>query len=134
MQVFFLIVALMLPAQATAGEGIINISLDGRSSGAAPDGTEVAYDFSSDGSVIWHVEEENFKRMFPRGLAGKYKIRVAEPNWQMDITEFEHPKYKDIRFLAILKILDEKSIRFEGRPGRRPKEFKESIILRAKKE
>ena len=134
MRDFLLIVVLVLPTGATAGEGTINVTLDGRWSGAAPDGTEVAFDFTTDGSVIWHVEEENFKKKFPRGLAGKYKIRVAKPNWQMDITDFDHPQYKDIKFLAILNILDEKSIRFEGRPGERPKEFKEAIILRAKKE
>jgi hypothetical protein len=135
MRVTLLVSALILPAGAIAGEGTIKITLDGRWSGNALDGTEIAYDFSPDGSVTWHVEEANFKKMFPRGLAGKYRIRVAEPNWEMDITDFDHPQYKDMKFLAILKIIDARSIRLDGLPGRRPKEFgKEAIVLQARKE
>jgi hypothetical protein len=53
MRVSLLVIALVLPVGATAGEGTIKITLDVRWAGVAPDGTEVAYDFSSDGSVIW---------------------------------------------------------------------------------
>jgi hypothetical protein len=130
--VLFTLVFLSIPL-VSIGDGSIHITLEGRWSGDAPDGTKITYEFNKDGSVTWFVEEENFKKMAPLGLPGKYKIRVAEPHWEMDITDFADPRFKQFKFMAIIKIIDARTFRMEGdRPGTRPKEFgKDAINFRA---
>jgi hypothetical protein len=133
MRTSFVILALFsIPLVSRAADPAIHITLEGRWSGTARDGTKIAYEFSKDGSVTWFVDEERFKKMMPNGLPGKYKIRVAEPLWELDITDFENEQFKKIKFLGIVKIIDAKTIRMEGRPNQRPKEFgKEAVDFRA---
>lgn len=117
---------------ASTPDAAINVTLNGRWSGNAIDDTKVTYEFTTDGSVKWLVEEENFKKLCPNGLSGKYKIRIADPIWEIDITDFDHPRFKGISFLGILTVSDANTFRLEGRPGQRPKEFgKEATIFRA---
>ena len=118
--------------KASSPDAAINVTLNGRWSGNALDETKITYEFTPDGSVTWFVEEENFKKLCPRGLSGHYKIRIADPVWEIDITDFEHPRFKGISFLGLVSVIDAKSFQLEGRPGQRPKEFgKEATIFRA---
>ncbi len=132
MRFCFFAIALQCCSWATAGEPAIRIAFEGKWVGSAVDGTKVSYDFTKDGEITWFVEEENFKKSFPQGLKGKYKVRVAEPIWQLDITDFDSPQFKQFKFLGIITIVDAKSFRMEGRPGQRPVKFgDEAVVFRA---
>jgi hypothetical protein len=129
MRLCFFAVVLVTVSSAVADDAAINVTLQGKWVGSARDGTKVTYDFDKDGSITWYVDEENFTKMAPKGLKGKYKIQVADPVWQVDITDFDHPQFKQIAFLGIIEIVDAKSFRMEGRPNQRPKEFGPAAVV-----
>ena len=129
------ILCLLSFTQVTKAEPAkFHITIQGRWSGSAKDGTEISYSFTKNGDVTWHVEEENFKRAFPKGLAGKYKISIAKPYWRIDIHKFEHAMFKDVTFMGILEVLGEKSFRMEGVPSKpsnrrkRPHKFTDEAV------
>ena len=134
MRVCLFAVILITASWAVADDAAINVTLEGKWVGSAADGTTVAFDFGKDGSITWFVEKENFKNIAPKGLTGKYKIRVADPVWQLDITDFDHPKFKQFKFLGIIDVTDARSFRMEGRPGQRPKKFgTEAVVFRGER-
>lgn len=110
-------------------------SIHGHWSGKATDGTEISYFFTKDGKVTWYVGEKNFKKAFPSGLVGKYKITTAKPYSEIDISEFKHPIFKDFTYSGILEIIDKKNFRMEGVPShlkkqtKRPKKFSKAAII-----
>ena len=115
-----------------AADDAIQVTLDGRWSGTAPDGTKISYEFDRAGAVTWFVAEPNFKQAFPQGLHGKYSIRVGAAPWQMDIGSFDDPRFKGVTFQGIVEIIDAQSFRFEGRPDQRIDKFsKEAVVFRA---
>jgi|SRR5579863_887503 len=132
MRICLLAVALLCSSQANAAEPAIHVVLEGKWIGNAPDETKITYEFTKDGAITWFVEEPNFMRAFPNGLKGKYKIRVADPAWQIDITDFDSPQFKEFQFLGIVTIINAKSFRMEGRPGQRPKKYgDDAVVFRA---
>ena len=129
------ILCLLSCAQITKAEPAkILIAIGGRWSGTAEDGTKVTYSFTKDGHVTWYVDEENFKRAFPKGVAARYTISIAEPYWRIDIHDFEHPMFKDYTFLGIFEILSEKRFRMQGVPSKpidrqkRPQKFTDEAV------
>jgi hypothetical protein len=116
-------------SESLTGEAGIQITFVGSWVAEAPDGTKVSYEFTKEGAVIWRVEDEGFEQLAPDGLKGKYRVRVADPVWQIDITDFEHPEFKPFKFLGIIEILGEERFRMEGEPGRRPKSFGEGSLV-----
>ena len=129
------ILCLLSFAQVTKAEPAkFHITIQGRWSGSAKDGSEISYSFTKDGDVTWYVVDENSKPAFPKGLVGKYKITIAKPYWKIDIHKFEHPMFKDVTFMGIFEVLGEKSFRLEGVPskpsnrGKRPQKFTDEAI------
>jgi len=90
-----LVAVAILGADAETGGESIAVSFNGIWTAAAPDGTAITYDFQGADTVVWFVEEPNFKKMWPNGLRGKYKVRVARPLWEINIEKFESPEFKD---------------------------------------
>lgn len=127
--------ALTLAAShASAQDEPIRVTLSGLWTGSAPDDTQIAYVFGYDGSVVWQVNEVNFQRTFPLGLKGKYQLRPGKPYWEMDLFEFGDPRFNEVRFRAIMEIVDARTFKMDGKPssqGERPKDFtKDAVTFR----
>jgi len=109
-------------------------SIHGRWSGKTTDGTEISYAFTKDGQITWFVDEVNFKKIFPDGLVGKYKITVAKPYTKIDINGFEHPAFKNFTYMGIIESVDEKRFRMEAVPShpmrknKRPAKFTKAAV------
>ncbi len=135
---FAAIAAASIPVLCSAAdEPAINVKLSGKWSATAPDSTEVAYTFSKDGSVLWHVSDPNFTHRWPNGLKAKYQISVAKPLWQIDMFEFDDAQFKGIQLRGIVEILDDRTFKMDGQPSHRadrPKEFgKDTLVFHARK-
>jgi hypothetical protein len=113
------------------------VTLSGDWSGTAPDGTDVSYSFSTEGTMIWRVNEKEFVRAFPEGLNAKYRVRGGKPPHEIDIYDFNDTRLKEIRFRGILEFTDGHTFKLQGKPsnqGERPKEFsKEAVVFRARR-
>jgi hypothetical protein len=131
-------ISLLLVSNVTADDGNILVNFSGDWNATAPDATEVSYTFSKDGTVIWHVKDENFTRLWPKGLKAKYQVSVAEPLWQIDMFEFDAAQFKGVRLKGIIQIMDDQTFKMEGQPsprGDRPKAFgKETLVFHARKQ
>lgn len=132
----FLVLCLLVLIQTINAESPdVHNSIQGRWSGIAKDGTKINYSFKKDGQVTWQVGEKNFKKTFPNGLTGKYKITTAKPYSEIDISEFKHPVFKDFKYLGIVEVIDKGKFRMEGfpsRPGKqakRPNKFTKAAII-----
>jgi hypothetical protein len=131
-------VPLLLISIAQADDAAINVTLSGEWTATAPDGTEVAYTFSKDGTLTWRVADPNFTGRWPKGLAARYRITVAKPLWEIDIFNFDEPSFKEIRLRGILEIVDSKTFKMDGQPsprGERPKAFgKDALVFHARQQ
>jgi hypothetical protein len=122
---------LSVASAVVAAEDPIRVSLSGTWMGTAPDGTEISYSFTPEGTVVWKVKEKNFARTFPEGLQAKYRIRVEKPHWEIDIYDFADARFKKSSFRGILAIDDPQTIKMDGRPsnqGERPRDFTPDAI------
>lgn len=133
---YLLIILLCISLRPTHAEGLdLSSNIHGRWSGKAPDGTEVSYTFTKDGHVTWYVDEKNFKKIFPKGFVGKYKITVAKPYTKIDINNFEHPAFKSFTYLGIIKNIDKQRFRMEAVPShpmrqaKRPDKFTRNAVI-----
>lgn len=133
---YLLLILLCMSLRGTHAEPPELLSnINGKWSGKAPDGTEISYVFTKDGQLTWFVDEINFKKTFPKGLVGKYKILVAKPYTQIDISNFEHPAFKSFTYLGIIENIDKHSFRMEAVPShpmrqnKRPDKFTKSAVI-----
>jgi hypothetical protein len=130
-------VALTALPLVPAEEGRIHLALSGDWSGMGGDGSEVSYSFAKDGVVVWRVKEKRFLDAFPEGLKAKYRVRIGKPLCEIDIYDFNDPRFKGVRFRGILEITDAQTFKLEGMPsnqGERPRKFsKEAVVFRASK-
>jgi hypothetical protein len=131
MRIRLFIFSLLFGALGCHVASIQSLSFVGDWSGKAPDGTTVKYSLHKDGSVVWFVDEANFKQASPSGMKAKYVIREKSPFWEIDIYDFVDGRFKGVTFLGILQPIDDRTFKMEGAPsidGDRPKSFDEEAI------
>jgi hypothetical protein len=130
----FFVFTLIFSVRMLAAE-FQSAELVGTWSGKAKDGTQVTYRFHKDGSVLWLVDEPNFKRQAPSGLRAKYTVRPKSPLWEIDIHDFEHAGFKNVSFHGILQPLEKNKVKIEGQPtnrGKRPQSFSDEAVIFSK--
>jgi hypothetical protein len=106
--------------------------LVGEWTGTANNGATIKYIFGADGSVAWFVDDPHFKADFPSGIRGKYAFRQKSPLCEIDIHDFESPRFKEIIFQGILQPLEKGKFKMEAAPsmgGPRPGSFDDEAIV-----
>jgi len=126
---YLLCAAILLLANVAAAAEFKVADIVGNWTGKAQDGTEVKYEFRKDGSIVWWVEEPNFKQAFPNGLVGKYSLVEKKPLWEVDFTDFENEKLKAMKLLAILEPVSSEEFKMDAKPGQRPKTFSNETVV-----
>lgn len=104
---------------------ITPVDLAGNWTGNA-EGTRIDYAFNPDGTALWQVGEPNFKEQFPSGLKCRYAISRGSRFDQLDLSHFANSEMEGMRFRAIFVLINENTLKMEGRPsseGLRPQEF-----------
>jgi hypothetical protein len=128
----------LLWATCARADGSIVVTLSGDWTATTPEGSEVTYNFSTDGTVTWHVNDQKFTRRWPNGLKAKYTVTVAKPIWLIDVFDFDDPELKPFRLRGIIEITDGRTFKMEGQPSNRddrPEKFgSDALVFHARKE
>jgi hypothetical protein len=120
---------------ATAPAAPATADIAGLWKGAAPDGSEVSYEFSKDGKVNWTVGNRG-------AMSGKYEVTRKDNLTRIDLFDFESPRLAGLRFLGIAEVTGDKMKFFfvaskdgknrDGTPAIHPKEFPADALLLTK--
>jgi hypothetical protein len=103
------------------------LDLAGDWAGSA-EGTEISYTFNPDGTMVWRVNDPQFKASAPDGAKGRFRIIKGLRFNEIKLYRFESPELEDHSFRGIIELLDENSFKMEIGQGANPIDFAYRIL------